>query len=291
MTTGADLFPAIFAAGPVAVAVERDVIRVSGPDAVKYLEGQLSQAIGPLEAGQAAWSFLLQPQGKVDAWLRVSSLGEQDLLLDLDAGAGAQALARLQRFLLRTDCAFSLERWSTVSVRGPGAGDMAIDAVPGALVVVPAQWPGIDGADALGPVVSMPAGVAVASEDDLEGLRIACGVPAMGREIHEGLIPAEAGVVGRSVSFTKGCYTGQELVARIDSRGNNVPRLLRGVLVAGPAVPGDDLHCDGAVVGKLTSVADAGGRSIALAYVKRGVDVPREGTVGGCSAEVFAVGS
>ena len=102
----------------------------------------------------------------------------------------------------------------------------------------------------------------------------------MGAELTEDTIPAEAGqwVVDASVSFTKGCFTGQELVARIDSRGGNVPRHLRILDAEGPApAPGTELELDGAVVGRVTSSAG----SIALAYVKRSVTPPAAVTAAG----------
>ena len=111
-------------------------------------------------------------------------------------------------------------------------------------------------------------------------MRIEAGIPVMGRELDENTIPAEAGVVDMSVSFTKGCYTGQELVARIDSRGGNVPRRLRGVILGDGTVPpvGATVQSESKEVGRVTSAAfsprfDA---PVALAYVRRAVEVPAE---------------
>jgi folate-binding Fe-S cluster repair protein YgfZ len=92
------------------------------------------------------------------------------------------------------------------------------------------------------------------------------------------------------VSFTKGCFTGQELVARIDSRGGHVPRHLRGLVLAGaaPPEPGTTVVVDGAEVGTVTSSAPApGGGAVALAFVRRAVDPPAEGTVGGEPATIL----
>ncbi len=130
--------------------------------------------------------------------------------------------------------------------------------------------------------VEAPAGVPAASIADYEVARIEAGVPVMGRELDESTIPAEAGVVDRSVSFTKGCYTGQELVARIDSRGGNVPRRLRGIVVGGDggALPpiGATVHADGKEVGTVTSVVRSArlGAPVALAYVRRAVEPPAD---------------
>jgi folate-binding protein YgfZ len=98
----------------------------------------------------------------------------------------------------------------------------------------------------------------------------------MGTELTSDTIPTEAGVVAEAVSFTKGCYTGQELVARIDSRGGHVPHLLRHVRLSRRATPGDPVEVDGKEVGRLTSIAG----DLALAYVARAVEPPAAANVG-----------
>ncbi|MET0666349.1 MAG: folate-binding protein, partial [Acidimicrobiales bacterium] len=85
-----------------AAVVERDVVRIEGPEAATYLQGQLSQDVLGLDVGDSAWTFVLQPQGKVDAWFRLTRVGDEAFLADVDAGFGEAVLARLQRFLLRT---------------------------------------------------------------------------------------------------------------------------------------------------------------------------------------------
>jgi folate-binding protein YgfZ len=115
----------------------------------------------------------------------------------------------------------------------------------------------------------------------------------MGSELTESTIPAEAGqwIIDQSVSFTKGCYTGQELVARIDSRGGNVPRHLRGLVIDGDPPPiGSLVVVDGAEVGALTSVGRSPelGASIALAFVARKVDPPADAVVRWDGGEVAA---
>ena len=117
----------------------------------------------------------------------------------------------------------------------------------------------------------IPAGSSAPS-DDHEVARIAAGWPRMGFEIVPGeTIPAITGVVPVAVNFTKGCYPGQELVERMDSRGADAPKQLRIVDVVQGAAPGDPVIVDGVEVGAITSVSPAGG--IALAMIKRGVEV------------------
>ena len=266
-----------------AVAIRRDVLRVSGPDAIRYVQGQASQDVGALGVGASARSFVLQPAGKVDAWLRVTRTGEDELVLDVDPGHGEALLARLRRFLLRTKADVDPLDWQATALRGPGADAAAAEAM--AELAVPAGWPAVEGVDLLGPHVRPPLAVATGDAVGYESLRIRSGVPAMGAELTEATIPAEVGqwVIDASVSFTKGCFTGQELVARIDSRGGNVPRHLRGLDIPGDVAPplGAAVQLDGAEVGRVTSVAPRPGDSgvVALAVVGRAVSPPAEATV------------
>ncbi len=264
---------------PAAARLRRDVVEASGPDTLTFLQGQLSQDVAALAAGAAAWSFVLRPDGKVDAWVRVHRRADEEVALDVDAGWGAPLLARLERFKLRTRCDLRLTE------------DVPMLALRGATLAggLPCGWPGVEGSDVLaaGPSSDdgLPAGTVEVDAAGYAALRIAGGVPAMGQEITEATIPAELGqwVVDASVSFTKGCFTGQELVARIDSRGGNVPRRLRGFTADGLApAPGGDLVIDGAVVGRVTSVATApDGSALGLALVKRSVVPPVTATIGG----------
>ncbi len=258
-----------------AVELARDFVRVAGPDATPFLQGQLSQDVAGLGAGASTWALLLQPQGKMVALLRALRLGDDELVLETDAGFGPAVTDRLNRFKLRVKADLDPLDWRCVAVRGPASHE-AVDHGTGTVVV--ADWPGLAGADLVGPSAAAPAAVPSCSLEAYEVVRIEAGIPVMGRELDESTIPAEAGVVERSVSFTKGCYTGQELVARIDSRGGNVPRRLRGLVLAGAAPVGATLRAGGKDVGTLTSAAFSPGLGafVALAYVRRAVEPPAE---------------
>jgi folate-binding protein YgfZ len=244
--------------GEVVGPIDRDVISVTGPEAETFLQGQLSQDVAALAVGARAYSFLLEPTGKVAALLVVTREGDESFLLDVEAGFGDAVVARLSRFKLRTKA--TIERVADVA-------------------------PTTAAAD---PTVS-------------EAWRIEQGLPKLGAELIPGeTIPAEAGqwLIDAAVSFTKGCYTGQELVARIDSRGGNVPRHQRGLVIDAPAdaLPptGAEVVAGDKVVGTLTSVAwsPASDRAVALAMIARAVEPPAEAEVrwdGGNATATIAV--
>jgi folate-binding protein YgfZ len=290
--------------GAGAFRAARDALAVRGPDAEEYLQGQLSQDVVGLAVGATDDSLLLEPDGKLTALLRVTRTDGQGFVLDVDAGYGDAVAARLRRFLLRAKVELELLDWRCLSLRGAGvderAGGLLTVLAERGVLALPFEWNGWRGVDLLGPSdvvlgpegLDLPAGIVACGADAVEACRIVSGVPAMGAELTAKTIPHEAAVVPRTVDFTKGCYTGQELVARIDSRGGNVPRRLVGIVApAGPPEtdalsPGMTLHAgdapdgDGAaedkVVGTLTSAAWSVelGAWAGLAYLHRNVDAP-----------------
>lgn len=264
----------------------RDVLSVSGPDAASYLQGQCSQDVTALAAGGAADALLLSPQGKIDAYIRLTWAGDDRFLVDTDAGFGPVVTERLMRFRLRTKVTIESLDWLCVGVRGPDAVEVVVGR-PAA--ILPVKWPGLAGLDLLGPAPSggvtgwVDHRVVRCREAVWEAARIEAGVPVNGREVMEGSIAAEVGLVARTVSFTKGCFTGQELVARLDARGSKVARRLCGVAVDAP-LPADAppvgatvLTADGShEVGHLSSVAWSPGTEsvVALATLHRRVSPP-----------------
>lgn len=220
----------------------RDTIKVTGSDASSYLQGQISQDVDALTDGDTAWSLVLHPTGKMVALFRIHRVGADEFLLDVDAGHTEGLLARLRRFVLRTVVTFE-------------EADTAIPAPP--------QWPG-------------------AEDPSDESQRILAGMPRMGAEITDETIPGEGGqrMIDLSVSFTKGCYTGQELVARIDSRGGNVPRPIRVLVGDGPMAVGDAVTVDGNTVGEVTSAAG----DVGLASVMRKIELGAAVSVGATTA-------
>jgi folate-binding protein YgfZ len=260
---------------PYAVWLEREVVEVAGEESGPYLQGQLSQDVLSIGDGASAWSWVLTPQGKVDAFARVTRLSPERWVLDTDAGWGEALVARLSRFKLRTKATIELLDWKVLGLRVPADGAPGPQAGgSGNLVAADPCWPGVAGVDLMAEIPFPPEGWRIMGPDQHEAERIRVGFPRMGAELDERTIPGETGLVPRTVSFTKGCYTGQELVARIDSRGGNVARRLARLAPAAKVEPGSPLVAPGArEAGVLTSVAEApDGRWVALGYLKRGVD-------------------
>ena len=269
-----------------AVRVPRDVIRVFGADAVSFLQGQISQDVSDLEPGESRLALILEPQGKVDAWVRVWGRGQSDeILIDCEGGSGQLVLDRLNRFRMRVKAELELLDWQCVALRGPdcpavGSPEL-IAELKGSV-----SWAGVAGVDLLGPQVTVPQGIHIAGLAAFDSVRIEAGWPAMGSELGAQLepkiIPAEAGqwLIDASVSFTKGCYTGQELVARVDSRGNNTPRNLRGLVISSNVLPpvGAEIFVDEQLRGRITSVGESLDlrAPVALGYVHRSVELPAQ---------------
>jgi folate-binding protein YgfZ len=254
----------------IACEIEHLVFAVTGADAGKYLHSQLSNDIASLPVGGSRYSFVLEPMGKVIALVRVTRTDEETFILDSEnvEGLGEQLLARLNRFKIRVkaDIAVSTQKYLSLRSRDGSPIEQAGFTV--------SQWG--SGAVIDAPLMSIEESVVAqfvqVSPEEFDALRIRSSWPAMGSEIIAGeTLPAATGVVTIAVSFTKGCYPGQELVERMDSRGSTAPknlRLLTGEIVNN-AKSGDAVIVNGESVGEFTSVAN----DCALAYVARAVEL------------------
>jgi folate-binding protein YgfZ len=218
---------------------------VDGADAVSFLQGILSQDLTGMEPGTLARSMLLEPRGKLVSvmWLLRD---EQRIGIIVDRHMAEQTAEALNRWRFRVDAEITMDGRTLVEVWG----SEALTALPTADVVVGA-WRDGDGvllaAAHLGDlprlfVAGLDSEVLVGNGARRIGsvaadtVRIEVGEPTMGRDIDDKTIPQESGLVPEAVSFTKGCYLGQELVARIDSRGH-VNRRLAAVRMVDSVVP------------------------------------------------------
>ncbi|MFZ9628790.1 MAG: YgfZ/GcvT domain-containing protein [Ilumatobacteraceae bacterium] len=232
----------------------RDALSASGRDAASYLQSQLSQDLRPMAVGASAWSFVLTPTGKVEALVRVRRVGDDEYLLDTDEGRGAHLLARLLRFRIRVDVDVVATTLDVVAVRGEGMPPTPADALV-------AWGSGFDLVAGTASAAEICAVVPQGDADDLLAARIESCWPAAAELVPGETVPAETGVVDVAVSFTKGCYPGQELVERMDSRGSSAPWRLATIDVAPGTLVGDPVVRDGVDVGVVTSAL--GTRAIA----------------------------
>jgi len=281
---------ALAAAHGGAVAVPRPglaVLPLGGRDVLRYLHAVTSQHTAELSEGGAAEALLLSPKGKVDFAFRLAVLPD-GVLLDTEAEAAAALAAWLARFVFRYDVAVGSPGTGALSVLGPDAGAAVAAAglpapppVPGRAAVA---HPGLAvhrtplGLDLVGPAAPAAlatldaAGVAGAPEELWELVRIERGLPRWGRELTDDVIAEEAGLLGTHVHLDKGCYPGQETVARVHNLGQ-VQRRLAGVRFDGEELPPARTELtteDGRRAGQLRSgVHHPELGPIALAYVRR----------------------
>lgn len=226
----------------------REFVGVRGPDAADYLQRMVSNDVEALAGGEACPALLLTPKARVIAPLVVLRRAADDFLLLTEPGLGEVVRSQLARMRLRARCEIEPEEHDAALVFGGDAG-FATD------------WPGAREA--------LDAGLEpTLSEEELELRRIEAGVPRWECEIDDRILPAEAGLDETHVSFSKGCYPGQEPVARLHFRGHPNRGLRVVELDDQPEYDAPLLH-DGREVGRVTSSARrADGRVVALAYVR-----------------------
>jgi len=298
----------------------RGAVLVEGPDALTFLQSLLSQDIEPLADGQGTHALLLQPQGKLDTDLRLLRVGDT-AWLDCEVGRGEGLAASLRRFKIRIKAEVTdrTGEWGCLTLRGPEVAGLleAAGAPPlpaeahahgpwapdgGSARLVRADWPGGPaGADVVGPVGELAAirealvaaGFTPAGLSAYEAARVRAGIPRQGLDIDEKTIPQEAFLELDAVSFTKGCFLGQELVCRIDSRGH-VNKLLRGFRIdpggnATTPPAGAGIVVGDKEVGALTTVARSEDGVLALGYVRREVEMPADVLVRWSGGEAKAV--
>jgi tRNA-modifying protein YgfZ len=289
---------------------DRGVLIVRGKDAAELLQGQLTNEIEALEPGEGCYAALLDRKGRMQADMRVLRLASGDLWLDTEPHAGPVVARHLEMYKigLEVELEDASGSWVITSLIGPaaaeasGAGslrpehaqrDLERDGVE-ALAV--ATNLGIDlitraeKADALRELLAASNAVAV-TEAAAEIVRVESGRPRFGKEMNERTIPAEAGINERAVSFTKGCYIGQETVARLHYKGKP-NRHLRGLRLARPARDGDPVRRGDRDLGTVgTAVVSPAHGPIALAILRREVEPGDEVVVGdGIEAEVGEAG-
>jgi folate-binding protein YgfZ len=227
---------------PIVARLRRAYLRVAGPDAADYLQRMVSNDVEALAVGEGCDALLLTAKARVIAPLRIVRRSEQDFLVLTEPELGEVVRTQLLRTRFAAKAEIEPEQHESWLVLG---GDEVLD--------------------------DRPEGEEVGDEE-LERWRIESGIPRWGSEIDERILPAEAGLDETHISFSKGCYPGQEPIARQRYRGK-VNRKLRVLDIDGEAEPGDELQLDGKTVGRITSAV----KGVALAYVR--VEVPENATL------------
>lgn len=303
---------ALAAARDGAVLIDRDdlaALPLTGGDVLSYLHTVTSQHLRDRRPGEAARALLLSPKGKIDFDFRLAVLDGGLVLADTAAAAADGLAERLARFVFRYDVQVGQAAVGGVSLLGAASAEAAAaaglpvaaepdqaaaagDATDGTLVVVHRTALGVDvvgpGATAAAATLRQ-AGVTPAPAELLETLRVERGLPRWGLELTDDVIAEEAGLLGSHVHLDKGCYPGQETVARVHNLGQ-VQRRLAGLRIDGdrlPDVRADLTTEDGRRAGQVRSTAthpELGG--IALAYIRRTVPTGARVHAGDLAAEV-----
>jgi folate-binding protein YgfZ len=288
---------------------ERAVLRVSGPDGAEYLQGQLTNDVEALEPGDGQYAALLDRKGHMQSDMRVLRAGAEEILLEVEALARDAVLRHLTMYSIGRDVtvADAGEELAILSLIGPRSVELAgTAALPEnaceETAVAAVACLAVGSPDGLDLIVAaadrerlrealLAAGAVEASAAAAEILRIEAGRPRYGAEMGSETMPAEAGIVEDAVSFTKGCYIGQETVARLHYKGKP-NRHLRGLRLSAPSAPGAALRLGEKEVGRLGSAAVSPALGpIGLAILRREAEPGAEVLVGedGVTAEVTAL--
>jgi hypothetical protein len=266
---------------------------VSGPDATSFLQSLLSQDLAAVAVGESVHSLLLEPKGKLVVDLRAAHLAAEKWWCTCEAGFGSVLADGLKRFRIRVKVEID-DRSAGVgalALRGPEANALLESAIDTAeIVVVRVDWPDAPGAElfvesSVEPIVDrlVDAGAMAVDGAEYESMRVEAGIPRQGYDIDETTIAQEAFLERDAVSFTKGCFLGQELVCRIDSRGH-VNRLLRRLRADAEIERGSTVTADGKEVGTVTTAAG----HAALAMLRRTVEPGSTVVVGAGNGQVTA---
>jgi tRNA-modifying protein YgfZ len=277
----------------------RSALIVKGPDAAEYLQGQLTNEIEALESERGCYAALLDRKGHLTSDMRVLHLEDGNLWLDLEPAAAETVLKHLRTYSIgrEVEIADVTESWAIISLIGPRSAELSgFESAGPEHAQSFRQW---NGADVLGVATDVGVDLIVRAEDaaTLEGalaaagavqvsdeaaeiIRVETGRPRFALDMGPEHMPAEAGIVERAVDFEKGCYIGQEPVARLHYRGKP-NRTLRGLRLSAPASHGDRLTLGEKEVGTIgTACLSPAHGPLALAIVRREAEVGERLTVG-----------
>jgi tRNA-modifying protein YgfZ len=286
----------------------RAKLRIAGPDAIEYLNGQLTNDLEGLEPNEGCYAALLDRKGHIQADMRALRLSNTEIWLDLEPAPAPAVLKHLRTYSIghAVEVEDVSDRWAIVSLIGPRADQVSgFDGLGPEHAQRFRDWEGVEvlgvatnlgvdliaGSEQLARLRALleAAGAVEVSETAAEIVRVESGRPRFGAEMGPETMPAEAGIVERAVDFEKGCYIGQEPVARLHYRGKP-NRHLRGLRLSGPAQAGEALALGDREVGSIgTACVSPALGPIALAVVRREAGPGDSVLVGeaGAAAEVI----
>jgi folate-binding protein YgfZ len=287
----------------------RSRLCVLGADRQRFLNGQVTNNVKDLQPGQGCYAALVNSKGKMESDLNIFCL-ENELLLDFEPGLSERVAARLEKYIIADDVQIVdvAPLYGLISVQGPGAGAIARSALPqtsipeaiyqttsyqderlGEIYLANHPRMGSSGYDLFVPADRLLDAMRLFTEtagqhggrlcgwQAFEMARIESGIPRFGVDIDETNLAPEAGIESRAISYTKGCYIGQEVIARIRTYGQVAKRLCR-LEIDGEELPrrGDKLFREGKESGYVTSAvfSPALKMNIALGYVRRECNAP-----------------
>jgi folate-binding protein YgfZ len=289
-------YAALRASAAVVDLSHRTILRLTGKDPLGMLNAVLTNEM-PEERYRGVYALLLNPKGRIQADLRVLKSGG-DALIDTEpegAAAAKELLGRYAPFFRTTleDLSETDTPWAILGLYGPRAEELldglelaehetAETTVGGSAVLAAGVAVPVPGYDLIGPADALRAaqdyllerGAAPVGIHAYETARIKAGIPRFGCDITPENFPAEAGILERAVSFAKGCYPGQETVARMHYRGHPNKTLYRLAIEGPPPLPGTEIFQGEKKVGHLTSIAPltVSGETFALGYLSRNTD-------------------
>ena len=303
-----------------AIVVDRSAygtIAMTGSDRASFLHALLTNDIAALPMGRGVYAAYLTPQGRMIADMRVIETGNR-MLLNVAREVAAPLATRFDALIFSEDVQprDATSELALLGVHGPSAARMIHQATGTSVADVADQYDnvttesmtvvrddslGLPGYDIYVPVGDsaatraklVAAGAVVASDETVETLRIEAGRPRFGVDMNTETIPLEAGIEDRAISFTKGCYVGQEVIIRVMHRGHGrVAKRLMTLVLSNGTVPsrGDVIQAGDRAVGEITSAAASPkhGAPLALGYVQRDFAAPgTQLTVNGSQARVY----
>ncbi len=295
MTAGVDGYGAATGGTAVRLLAERSVLAVTGPQRQKFLHGIVSNDLQSLGPGQGCRAALMDVRGRQLAWMR-ALVAEDAVLVELPSDRLPLVEATLAHYRVAAPVRFAERPACVIALLGPQAktllGDLGLD--PGPLGTLEAHVAGrvaghdvrvaragdlpraglvvhgaLEAADALRQAL-VDAGARPLEAQDLDALRIEEGRAWYGRDVTDENLLHETGLLDEYHSPAKGCYVGQEVIARLEARGRHVNRALRGLRSSAPAAPGDAVTAEGTEIGRVTTAAVSPALgAIAMGYVHR----------------------